>query len=73
MHLSVQELSAHAEALSVAEKTELAELLLAQISPPDPEIEKLWAEEVERRIAAAREGRIPAVPYEEVMAKFLRP
>ena len=36
---------------------------------PDPEIDRVWAEEARKRWAAYKAGHIPTVSYEEVMAK----
>lgn len=36
---------------------------------PDPEIEAAWLEEVRRRTRLSGEGRVEAIPGEEVLAK----
>jgi putative addiction module component (TIGR02574 family) len=46
------------------------ELLVLTYREPDPEIDKAWAEEAERRLAAYRRGEIKTVPLEEVMARL---
>jgi putative addiction module component (TIGR02574 family) len=48
----------------------LDELLVLTYREPDPEIDKAWAEEAERRLAAYRRGEIEAIPLEEVMARL---
>lgn len=54
------------------EKQEIIDELLSQLDKPDPEIDRLWAEEARKRLQAYRQGRMAAVPYAEVMAKFRR-
>lgn len=44
----------------------IVEGLLRSLDPPDPRIDKIWAEEAERRLKAYREGKIGGVPIEDV-------
>lgn len=53
-----------------SEKLRLVDAILADLDKPDPEIDRVWANEARRRWAAYKEGRIPTVSYEEVMAKY---
>jgi len=52
-------------ALTVEERTDLVERLLSSLDPPEPQIEKLWAREVEDRIAAFDRGEIKTVSSKE--------
>ncbi len=36
---------------------------------PDPEIDRLWLEEAERRLAAYRAGKVEAIPAEEIFGE----
>ncbi len=72
MPLTIQELSEQAKELPKADKLRLADELLAQVDAPDPQIEQAWADEVDRRILADQEGRLPTLSYEEVMARYQR-
>jgi hypothetical protein len=45
------------------EKQEIVDELLAQLDKPDPEIDRLWAEEAKRRLRAFRQGRMAARVY----------
>jgi broad specificity phosphatase PhoE len=48
----------------------LLDLLPGDIATePDPEIEAAWLEEVRRRMRDSAEGRVEAIPGEEVLAK----
>ena len=42
------------------------------IDPPDPEIDRIWAEEARKRWTAYKAGHIPSVSYQEVMEKYRR-
>jgi putative addiction module component (TIGR02574 family) len=40
------------------------------LDKPDPEIDRVWADEARKRWAAYKAGRISTVSYEEVMSKY---
>jgi antitoxin component HigA of HigAB toxin-antitoxin module len=40
------------------------------IDPPDPEVDRIWAEEARKRWTAYKAGHIPSVSYQEVMDKY---
>lgn len=55
--------------LPAEERLALVERLLESLnSPIDPEIERLWAEEAERRIEQFDRGEVEAIPAEKVFA-----
>lgn len=69
MNERVKKLSEEIRKLSPEEQADLMdELLVLTYREPDPEIEKAWAEEAERRIDAYNRGETTAIPAEEVMA-----
>jgi 5'-3' exonuclease len=47
--------------------------ILLDLDRPDPEIDRIWADESRARWQAYREGRADHIPYAEVMAKYRRP
>jgi len=53
--------------LRPAERLLLMETLARSLSKPDEDIEKIWAEESEKRYAALREGRMKTVSLREVI------
>jgi hypothetical protein len=55
-----------------AEKLKLVDLMLRQLDKPDPEIDKVWAQEARKRWQAYREGKLGTVSYEQVMEKHQR-
>lgn len=52
------------------EKLRLVDRILSELDKPDPEIDRIWADEARKRWAAYKAGRIPTVSYEEVMSKY---
>ncbi len=67
MNERVKTILEEAQKLSVAEREELAGLLLATI-----EVETAWAAEIADRIAAHERGEMSARPAAEVLAKHLK-
>ena len=61
------------EALSLPAdlRLSLVEKLLTSLNLPiDEDIDRLWAEEAERRVSQIEKGKIKLVPGEEVFAKI---
>ena len=61
------------EALSLPADARLnliEKLLMSLNLPTDEEIDRLWAEEAERRVSQIEEGKVKLVPGEEVFAKI---
>ena len=63
------ELTAKIKSLPDSEKMELVDSILMQLDKPDPEIDRIWADEARKRWNAYKKGRLKTVPYEQVMAK----
>ena len=73
MARSVAELFNEASGLDEHERATLAGLLLERIEQePDPEIERAWRIEIERRIKEIDSGAATLIPWEEVKAKLFR-
>jgi len=70
MSATADELVSEILALPDAEKMRVLDAILSELHKPDPEIERVWAEEAKKRLDAYKEGRIPTVSYEEVMSKY---
>lgn len=68
----LEKLKAEIRALPDIDKVRLVDAILADLDKPDPEIDRVWAEEARKRWAAYKAGRIPTVSYETVMAKHRR-
>lgn len=69
----VEELTSQIKNLTDAEKLRLVETVLEDLDRPDPELDRIWADEARRRLAAYREGRVATASYDDVMAKHRRP
>lgn len=68
----VDRLAAEIHGLPDVEKLQLVDTILADMARPDPEIDRVWAEEARKRWVAYKAGQAPTVPYEIVMAKHRR-
>ena len=64
-----KELSAKIKSLPDNEKIELVDSILMQLDKPDPEIDRIWAEEARNRWKAYKAGKVETVSYEQVMKK----
>ena len=53
-----------------SEKLRLVDAILSDLDKPDPEIDRVWAEEARKRWANYKVGGIPTISYEEVMNKY---
>ncbi|HLT46544.1 MAG TPA: addiction module protein [Rubricoccaceae bacterium] len=65
--MSIYEIEAEVLKLPVHERARLAQLLIASLDEDD-EIERAWAEEVQRRDEELRSGAVEPVPAEDVFA-----
>lgn len=75
MSLNVKEIEGKALRLSPHERAQLAEHLIHSLDvEEDPNAEKLWIEEAERRYREYKEGRVKAKPakavFKEARAKL---
>jgi putative addiction module component (TIGR02574 family) len=73
MSITADKLASEVQALPDIEKLRLVYAILADLDKPDPELDRIWAAEARKRWAAYKEGKIPTVSYEELMAKCERP
>ena len=58
--------------LTDVEKLYLVDEILRDLDKPDPEIDRIWAEEARKRWKAYKSGKIQAVSYQDVMTKYKR-
>lgn len=68
--MGAHEIAAMALKLDPAERFELVDQILHSLDRPDPEIDRIWLEEAERRLAAYRAGKVQGIPAEEIFGKF---
>lgn len=69
MKTTSEKLSAEIKSLTDMEKLRLVDAILADLDKPDPEIDRVWADEARKRWTAYKAGRIPSVSYQDVMNK----
>jgi putative addiction module component (TIGR02574 family) len=68
--MTIDELKREALQLDPSVRADLARELLESLDDlPEPEIERLWLEEAERRRADVRAGKVIPIPMDEVFAK----
>lgn len=70
MSSTADKLEQQIKALADIEKLRLVDAILADLDKPDPEIDRIWAEEARKRWDAYKAGRLQTISYEEVMSKY---
>jgi putative addiction module component (TIGR02574 family) len=68
--ISKDELMSEAVSLPVEIRLQLVEKLLESLNPSHKDIDKLWATEVERRIAEIERGEVKTVQGNDVFRKL---
>ncbi|MCE5360423.1 addiction module protein [Candidatus Igneacidithiobacillus taiwanensis] len=68
--MNTKELIDSALKLSPAERFALMDQIAHSLDQPDPELDRLWIEEAERRLAAYRSGQVKGIPAEDVVGTF---
>jgi putative addiction module component (TIGR02574 family) len=64
------ELAEKIKSLPDNEKIELVDSILMQLDKPDPEIDRIWAEEARKRWMAYKAGKVETLSYDQVMGKY---
>ncbi|OIP92316.1 MAG: addiction module protein [Syntrophobacterales bacterium CG03_land_8_20_14_0_80_58_14] len=72
MATTTEKLASEIQSLTDMEKLHLVDTILADLDRPDPELDRIWAEESRKRWTAYKEGRISSVSYLDVMDKYRR-
>jgi putative addiction module component (TIGR02574 family) len=73
MSTNAEKILQEAMRLPAQDRAEVLERLLATFQePPDPELDRLWAREVEDRLEAYDRGEVGSVPADEVFARIER-
>lgn len=60
------------KSLPDTEKLAVVDSILLELDRPDPEIDRVWANEARARWKAYRSGRADHVPYAAVMRRYRR-
>ena len=53
-------------------KNYIVDIILKDLDRPDPEIDRIWADEARKRWSAYKSGKIQSVSYQDVMSKYKR-
>ena len=69
MSSTADKLEEEIKSLPDIDKLRLVDAILADLDRPDPQIDRIWAEEARKRWAAYKAGRVKTVSYEDVMSK----
>ncbi|MBF0558684.1 MAG: addiction module protein [Nitrospirae bacterium] len=70
MTRNAEKLALEIHSLPDTEKLRLVDVILTDLDKPDPEIDRVWAEETRKRWAAYKAGHIPSASYQEIMDKY---
>jgi len=68
--MGAQELLEQALKLTPDERFALADHVLHSLDRPDPDIDRVWQEEAERRLAAYRAGKVDGIPAEVIFGEI---
>ncbi len=56
--------------LRPAERLQLIEWLAQSLDKPDEQIDKIWAEEAEKRYQALKAGKVQTIPLNEIIQRY---
>lgn len=68
--MKTEEIVEQAIKLKPTERFDLVEQILHSLDHPSPEIDRIWREEAEKRLAAYRAGRVKGIPAEDIFGEF---
>jgi hypothetical protein len=72
MAISAEKLEKEIKSLPDIEKLRLVDAILTDLDKPDPELDRIWAEEARKRWDRYKSGLMPSLSYHEVMDKYRR-
>ncbi len=71
MTMTLEQLTAEALHLGIEARAELAHRLVESLDEPsESEVEKLWLEEVRRRVQDYRDGKVQTIPADVVFRRL---
>jgi putative addiction module component (TIGR02574 family) len=65
----VKKIISEVESLPVEERAFVVDSILRTLNPPDPDIDRKWAEVARRRLEEMRSGRVRTISGDQVFAK----
>jgi putative addiction module component (TIGR02574 family) len=72
MTKAAKKIASDIHSLTDVEKLHLVDVILRDLDRPDPEIDRIWADEARKRWNAYKSGKIQSVSYQDVMSKYKR-
>ena len=72
MAKNFDEITEEIRKLPDVEKLRLVDTILSDLEKPDPEIDRVWADEARKRWSTYKAGKVPTVSSESVMATHRR-
>jgi putative addiction module component (TIGR02574 family) len=72
MTKAAEKIASDISSLTDVEKLHLVDVILRDLDRPDPEIDRIWADEARKRWKAYKSGKIQSVSYQDVMSKYKR-
>ena len=72
MTKAAEQIASDISALTDVEKLHIVDIILKDLDRPDPEIDRIWADEARKRWSAYKSGKIQSVSYQDVMSKYKR-
>lgn len=72
MTTRAESLVSEIRSLPEEEKLKVLDALLTDLDTRDTEIDQVWAREARKRWEAYKDGKVSAVSYEDLMAKYSR-
>jgi len=64
--MSAKELLDEAMKLKPQDRISLVEILIQSLDEPNERLDEIWVQEAEKRLEAYRQGRLGAIPMEEI-------
>ena len=68
--MKTKDIIAEINDLPVEQRAEIATQILEGLTAPDPEIQRAWAKEARRRLDEFEEGKVKAIPGDQVFEQL---
>jgi Putative addiction module component. len=72
MTKAAEQIASDISSLTDVEKLHIVDVILKDLDRPDPEIDRIWADEARKRWNAYKSGKIQSVSYQDVMGRYKR-
>ena len=67
--METEEIVGNALKLKPDQRLDVVDRILHSLDHPDPEIDRVWIDEAEKRLAAYRAGKVKGIQAEEIFGK----